>query len=34
MEDVDGAKELLQEVVQEGSDQQKQDARELMDNLA
>jgi pilus assembly protein FimV len=34
MEDVEGAKELLQEVVQEGSDQQKQDARELMDNLA
>ncbi|MAR02093.1 MAG: hypothetical protein CMI00_16345 [Oceanospirillaceae bacterium] len=34
MEDYEGAKELLQEVVQEGSDQQKQDARELMDKIA
>lgn len=34
MEDIDGARELLQEVVQEGSDQQKADARELMNNLA
>ncbi|MCD8521014.1 MAG: hypothetical protein LRY66_15805 [Saccharospirillaceae bacterium] len=34
MEDFDGARELLQEVVQEGSDQQKADARGLMDNLA
>jgi len=33
MEDVDGAKELLQEVVAEGSDQQKQDARSLLDSL-
>jgi len=32
--DMDGARELLQEVVQEGSDQQKADARSLMDNLA
>ena len=34
MEDADGARELLQEVMQEGSDQQKQDARDLMDNLS
>ncbi len=34
MEDFDGARELLQEVVQEGSDQQKTDARELMDGLS
>lgn len=34
MEDVDGARELLDEVVAEGSDQQKQDARDLMDKLA
>jgi len=34
MEDMDGARELLQEVLQEGSDQQKQDARGLMDNLS
>ena len=34
MEDVDGARELLQEVVQEGSDQQKAEARELMDGLS
>ena len=33
MEDTDGAKELLQEVVAEGSDQQKQDARSLLDSL-
>ena len=33
MEDNDGAKELLQEVVAEGSDQQKQDARALMDSI-
>ncbi len=34
MEDVDGAKELLQEVVQEGNDAQKQEAKDLMDKLA
>ena len=34
MEDFDGAKELLQEVVQEGSDQQKSDARSMMDSLS
>ena len=34
MEDFEGAKELLEEVVQEGSDQQKQDARDLMDKIA
>lgn len=34
MEDSDGARELLQEVLQEGSDQQKQDARSLMDTLS
>ena len=34
MEDMDGARELLQEVLQEGSDQQKQDARSLMDNMS
>ncbi|MBE0483032.1 MAG: hypothetical protein IBX52_05970 [Bacterioplanes sp.] len=34
MEDADGARELLQEVLQEGSDQQKQEARGLMDDLA
>lgn len=34
MEDVDGARELLDEVIVEGSDQQKQDARELMDGLS
>lgn len=33
MEDVDGAKELLQEVVQEGNDAQKQEAKDLMDKL-
>jgi pilus assembly protein FimV len=33
MEDIDGAKELLQEVATEGSDQQKQDARALMDSI-
>jgi pilus assembly protein FimV len=33
MEDNEGAKELLQEVVAEGSDQQKQDARALMDSI-
>ncbi|MGK0475555.1 MAG: pilus assembly protein FimV [Oleispira sp.] len=33
MEDSEGAKELLQEVVAEGSDQQKQDARALMDSI-
>ncbi len=33
MEDSEGAKELLQEVVTEGSDQQKQDARALMDSI-
>ncbi len=33
MEDSDGAKELLQEVVAEGSDQQKHDARALMDSI-
>jgi len=34
MEDFGGAKELLQEVVQEGSDQQKTDAREMMNRLS
>ncbi len=34
MEDIDGAKELLQEVVQEGTDAQKQEAKDLMDKLA
>lgn len=34
MEDADGAKELLQEVIDEGSDQQKTEARELLANLA
>ena len=34
MEDFDGARELLQEVASEGNDQQKQDARDLLDNLA
>ncbi len=33
MEDNEGAKELLLEVVAEGSDQQKQDARALMDSI-
>lgn len=33
MEDNEGAKELLQEVVTEGSDQQKHDARALMDSI-
>lgn len=33
MEDADGARELLQEVLQEGNDQQKQEARGLMDDL-
>jgi pilus assembly protein FimV len=33
MEDSEGAKELLQEVVTEGSDQQKHDARALMDSI-
>lgn len=34
MEDAVGAKELLQEVIDEGSDQQKSEARELLANLA
>ncbi|GGY42441.1 motility protein FimV [Bacterioplanes sanyensis] len=34
MEDADGAKELLQEVLQEGSDQQKQEARSMMDSMS
>lgn len=34
MEDFDGARELLQEVMQEGSDQQKSDARSLLSNMA
>ena len=34
MEDLDGARELLQEVIQEGSDQQKTDARSLLSNMA
>lgn len=33
MEDNEGAKELLQEVISEGSDQQKHDARALMDSI-
>lgn len=34
MEDAEGAKELLQEVLQEGSDQQKQEARGMMDKMS
>ncbi len=34
MDDKDGAKEILQEVLEEGSDQQKQDASKLMDSMA
>jgi len=34
MEDMDGARELLQEVVQEGNDAQKQEAKDLLDTLA
>lgn len=34
MDDFDGARELLQEVMQEGSDQQKTDARSLIDSLS
>lgn len=33
MDDGEGAKELLQEVIAEGSDQQKQDARALIDSI-
>ncbi len=33
MEDSEGAKELLQEVISEGNDQQKHDARALMDSI-
>jgi pilus assembly protein FimV len=33
MEDLDGAKELLQEVITEGNDQQKTDARSLIENI-
>jgi pilus assembly protein FimV len=33
MDDIDGAKELLREVITEGNDQQKQDARSLMDSM-
>ncbi|MGK0445835.1 MAG: pilus assembly protein FimV, partial [Bermanella sp.] len=33
MEDQDGAREILQEVLDEGSDQQKQEATKLMDSL-
>jgi pilus assembly protein FimV len=33
MEDSDGAKELLHEVVAEGNDQQKHDARALIDSI-
>jgi len=34
MDDKDGAKEILQEVLEEGSDQQRQDASKLMDSMA
>jgi pilus assembly protein FimV len=34
MEDLDGAKELLQEVVSEGNDQQRNDARSLLENIS
>ena len=34
MDDFDGARELLQEVSQEGNDEQKKEARNLMDNLS
>jgi pilus assembly protein FimV len=33
MEDQDGAREILQEVLEEGSDEQKQEATKLMDSL-
>lgn len=33
MEDKDGAREILQEVLEEGSDEQKQEATKLMDSL-
>ena len=34
MDDNDGAKEILQEVVEEGTEQQKQDANKMLDSLA
>ena len=34
MDDNDGAKEILQEVLEEGTDQQKEDANKLMDSMA
>lgn len=34
MDDKDGAKEILQEVLEEGTDQQKEDASKLMDSMA
>jgi pilus assembly protein FimV len=34
MEDADGARELLQEVIQEGNDEQKSEAKDLMDKLS
>jgi pilus assembly protein FimV len=34
MDDQDGAREILQEVLEDGTDQQKQDAGRLMDSLA
>ena len=34
MDDKEGAKEILQEVLEEGSDQQKEDASKLMDSMA
>ena len=33
MEDQDGAREILQEVLEEGTDEQKQEATKLMDGL-
>jgi pilus assembly protein FimV len=34
MEDADGARELLQEVIQEGNDEQKSEAKDLIDKLS
>lgn len=34
MEDSDGARELLQEVIQEGTDEQKSEAKDMMDKLS
>jgi FimV-like protein len=34
MEDADGARELLHEVIQEGTDEQQSEAKDLMDKLS